>query len=166
MIYSAIVKEAGTDAGTWLVTPQYTTDDGQTALDIVALAADGIEPVAGDVVLCAESINDIVHNKARVFDDNGGANPVIIAIFSALFTTLCDMTIKGKATLGAGTEKMVLGDSTATWAQKVDAAIQALYTWGAGGVAPGPAGGISPFPGTPAAPVWAAANLSANHKLD
>src|SRR4030042_491015 len=44
--------------------------------------------------------------------------------------------------------------------------ISALDAWGATGVPPGPTGGIAPFPGTPAAPVWEAATLSENHKLD
>lgn len=172
MIYSAKVKEEGTDTGTWIVIPAYTRADGQPAPDITALAADGIKPAADDIVLCAESINDFEHNSARSFDDNGGSNPIIIAVFSQLFTTLCDVTIegdakiKGKTELGDGSKKMVLGDDLATWAQKVDAAIQALYTWGQTGVPPGPAGGIAPFPGTPAAPLWQSSNLSSNHKLD
>ena len=47
-----------------------------------------------------------------------------------------------------------------------DAEIAALYAWGATGVAPGPTGGIAPFPGTPAEVNWNSNNLSANHKLD
>ena len=166
MIYSATIKQAGTDTGTWLVTPLYTRDDGQPAPDILALASNGLEPVAGDIVLCAESINPFDHSSVRSFDNNGGACPVIIATFAQLITTLCDVIIKGKATLGAGTYKMVLGDLLATWAQAKDAEIAALYAWAATGVAPGPTGGINPFPGTPAPVNWNSSNLSANHKLD
>lgn len=166
MIYSATIKQAGETTGTWVVTPLYTRVDGLPAPDILALAANGIEPVAGDIVLCAESINPFDHSSVRSFDDNGGSCPIIIATFAELFITLLDIVIKGKATLGAGTYKMVLGDPLATWAQAKDAEIAALYAWGATGVAPGPTGGISPFPGTPAEVNWNANNLSANHKLD
>lgn len=166
MIFSATIKQAGTDARTWVVTPLYTRVDGQPAPDITALAANGLEPVVGDIVLCAESINPFDHSSVRSFDNNGGANPLIIGTFSDLITTLFDVVIKGNVTLGTGSKKMVLGESLAIWAQNVDAAIQALYAWGATGVAPGPTGGISPFPGTPAYTVWDNANLSNNHKLD
>ena len=166
MIYSATIKQAGETAGQWVVTPLYTRVDGLPAPDILALAANGIEPVAGDIVLCAESINPFDHSSVRSFDNNGGSCPVIIATFAELFTTLLDIVIKGKVTLGAGTYKMVLGDPLATWAQAKDAEIAALYAWAATGVAPGPTGGISPFPGTPAEVNWNANNLSANHKLD
>lgn len=166
MIYSATIKQAGEDTATWVVSPLYTRADGKSAPDITALAANGIEPVAGDIVLCTESINPFDHSSVRSFDDNGGACPVIIATFAQLLTTLCDVVIKGKVTLGAGTYKMVLGDSLATWAQAKDAEIAALYAWGATGVAPGPAGGINPFPGVPPETNWASSNLSANHKLD
>jgi len=166
MIYSATVVQAGVDAGTWIVTPAYTQNDGSPAPDIPALAANGIEPVAGDVVLCAEGINPFDHSSVRSYDDNGGANPIIIATFAELFTTLCNMVVKGKMTLGEGTEKMVLGNLLQTWGQAKDAEIAALYAWAATGVAPGPAGGINPFPGTPALVNWDAATLSENHKLD
>ena len=101
MIYSATIKQAGTDVGTWLVAPLYTRVDGQPAPDILALAANGIEPVAGDIVLCAEGINPFDHSSVRSFDNNGGANPLIIATFAQLITTLFDVVIKGKVTLGA-----------------------------------------------------------------
>ena len=166
MIYSATVKQAGTDTGTWIVSPLYTRVDGKPAPDILALAVNGLEPIAGDIVLCAENINPFDNSSVRSFDDNGGANPLIIATFQQLITTLCDIIIKGKVTLGAGTYKMVLGDLLATWAQAKDAEIAALYAWAATGVAPGPTGGINPFPGTPALVNWASGNLSANHKLD
>ena len=166
MIYSATIKQAGETAGTWVVTPLYTRVDGLSAPDIIALAANGIEPVAGDIVLCAESINPFDHSSVRSFDNNGGSCPVIIATFAELFTTLLDIVIKGKVTLGAGTYKMVLGDPLATWAQAKDAEIAALYAWGATGVAPGATGGIAPFPGTPTEVNWNANNLSTKHKLD
>ena len=166
MIYSATIKQAGETAGTWIVTPLYTRVDGLPAPDILALAANGIEPVAGDIVLCAEGINPFDHSSVRSFDNNGGANPLIIATFAELFTTLCNMVVKGKMTLGLGTYKMVLGDPLATWAQAKDAEIAALYAWAATGVAPGPTGGIAPFPGTPAETNWSSDNLSENHKLD
>jgi hypothetical protein len=164
MIYSATIKEAGTTAGTWVVLPKYTNVDAQSAPEILALAADGIVPVAGDTVLCAESINDLLHNSARVYDDNGGANPVIIGVFSQLFTTLCDVHIKGKATLGEGTKKMVLGNELAAWAAAKDAEIAALYAWAKTGT--GAAGSIPPFPGTPAETNWSSGNLSNKHTLD
>ena len=166
MIYSATIKQAGTETGTWLVTPLYTRVDGLVAPDILALAANGLEPVAGDIVLCAEGINPFDHSSVRSFDNNGGANPLIIATFAELFTTLCNMVVKGKMTLGLGTYKMVLGDPLATWAQAKDAEIAALYAWAATGVAPGPTGGIAPFPGTPTETNWSSDNLSENHKLD
>lgn len=166
MIYSATVVQAGEDTGTWIVTPLYTRVDGFPAPDIIALATNGLEPVAGDIVLCAEGINPFDHSSVRSFDDNGGANPLIIATFAQLITTLCDVIVKGNMTLGAGTYKMVLGDPLATWAQGITAALQALYAWGATGVAPGPTGGIAPFPGIPAIPTWESTNLSENHKLD
>ena len=164
MIYSAEVIEAGTDEGTWIVTPAYTRIDGLPAPDIMALAANGIVPVVGDIVLCAEGINPFDHSSVRSFDDNGGANPIIIATFAQLFTTLCDMVVKGKMTLGAGTKKMVLGDALATWAAAKDAEIAALYKWGKTGT--GSVGSIPAFPGTPAETNWSSSNLSSNHKLD
>lgn len=154
MIYSATIKQTGETAGTWIVTPLYTRVDGLPAPDIIALAANGIEPVAGDIVLCAESINPFDHSSVRSFDNNGGSCPVIIATFAELFTTLCDIIIKGKTTLGAGTYKMVLGDPLATWAQSVDTALSTLSA-AVGKVLPA----ITPS-------LWQSTNLSANHKLD
>lgn len=154
MIYSATIKQAGGNTGEWIVTPLYTRVDGQPAPDIIALSACGLEPVAGDIVLCAESINPFDHSSVRSFDNNGGANPIIIATFSELITTLCDVIIKGKVTLGTGSKKMVLGESLATWAQSVDAALTALA---------GAAGSVVP---PIVASAWQSSNLSANHKLD
>jgi hypothetical protein len=166
MIYSAKVVQAGLITGQWVVTPQYTRYDGTIAADITALSADGIKPVAGDFVLCVESINSFDHGTSRIFDDNSGACPIIIAVFSQLLTTTDDVTITGKVTLGTGSKKMVLGNELQTWAQAKDAEIAALYTWAKTGVAPGPTGGIVPFPGTPAETNWNTATLSENHKLD
>jgi len=170
MIYSATVKQAGTETGTWVVSPFYTRNDGKSAPDILALSANHIVPVVNDIVLCAESINPFDHSSVRSFDDNGGSNPVIIATFAELFTTLCDMVVKGKMTLGLGTNKMVLGDPTEIWAKNVDASIKALRTWGATGVAPSGGvvdlGGIAPFPQVPPYVEWSSSNLSQNHKLD
>ena len=76
------------------------------------------------------------------------------------------MTLLGKLKLGDGTYKMLLGEELKAWCQAVDNALNALYNWGATGVAPGPTGGISPFPKTPALVAWSDNNMSSNHKLD
>jgi hypothetical protein len=172
MIYSAKVVQAGSASGQWVVSPQYTRVDGTDAPDQTALAGSGIKPVAGDIVLCADSRNSFDHSAFRIFDNNDGACPIIIAVFSQLLTRdlnlviTGDFTAKGKATLGEGSQKMVLGGDLETWAKAKDAEIAALYTWAATGVAPGPTGGINPFPGTPPETNWNAATLSENHKLD
>ena len=119
MIYSATVIKAGDVQGTWIVSPAYTRNDGQPAPNILALSADSIVPVAGDIVLCAEGINPFDHSSVRSFDNNGGSNPVIIATYAQILETLCDMIIRGKVTLGAGTKKMVLGDTIQTQLQKI-----------------------------------------------
>ena len=166
MIYSATIIKAGDDAGTWIVSPAYTRNDGQPAPDILALSADKIVPAVNDIVLCAEGINPFDHSSVRSFDNNGGSNPIIIATYAQILETLCDMIIRGKVTLGQGSKKMVLGDDLQTWAQAKDSEIAALYAWAATGVAPGPTGGINPFPGTPAETNWNTANLSSKHTLD
>jgi hypothetical protein len=166
MIYCAKVIKSGDDQGTWYVSPAYTRNDGLPAPDILALSSDSIVPAVGDVVLCVEGINPFDHSSVRSFDNNGGSNPVIIATYAQILETLCDMIIRGKVTLGQGTKKMVLGNPLETWAQAKDAELQALYTWAATGIAPGPTGGINPFPGTPALVNWDTNTLSANHKLD
>jgi hypothetical protein len=159
MIYSAEVKSKGTIDNTWIINPIYTRIDGKPAPAIVALSADGIVPQVKDIVLCAESINDIEHNSVKSFDDNRGANPIIIGVFSQLMTTNCDLTVQGKLTLGTGSKKMIRGEDLKVWAQNVDAAIQALYAWGKTVDAP-------PFPGLPAYSQWSDTALSQNHKLD
>jgi len=132
MIYSATVKQQGTGSGEWVVSPAYSRVDGQPAPDITALSANGIVPEVGDIVLCCEGINPFDHSSVRSFDNNHGANPLIIATFEELLTTLCnmiikgDMSVEGKTTLGLGTFKMVLGESLATWAQSVDLALSTI----------------------------------------
>jgi len=172
MIYAAKIVGQGTTAGTFLVTPQYTRIDGVSAPNIEALPINGLVPAIGDVVYCAEGANDFEQSMQLLINDNGGAYPIIFASLAATIEYNINLTIdgnfiaKGKATLGAGGKKMVLGDPTQTWAQAVDAALTALYAWAATGVPPGPAGGITPFPGTPALQPWQTANLSSNHQLD
>jgi hypothetical protein len=166
MIYAAIVRGQGVTVGTYSVAPQYTRVDGTDAPDIEALPINGLIPAAGDVVFCAEGINDFSQSMQMIFNDNGGAFPIIIASLAQILVYSISMQITGKVTLGQGGKKMLLGETVQTWAQKVDAALTALYAWGATGVAPGPTGGISPFPGTPALQPWSTAALSVNHELD
>lgn len=166
MIYAATVNGQGTTAGTYSVTPLYTRIDGQDAPVIDALPVNGLVPAVGDVVYCAEGINDLAQSMQLLINDNGGAYPIIIASIAPSLVYGVDMQITGNVVLGQGGKKMVLGDDLATWAQAVDAALQALYAWGATGVAPGPAGGINPFTGSPALQSWASSNLSQNHSLD
>ena len=172
MIYCAIVVKAGDEAGTWIISPSYTRNDGLQAPNILAIAANGITPSVSDVILCAEGINPFDHSSVRSFDDNGGANPIIIATYEETLSLALNLIIQqnlnvnGKTTLGQGTYKMILGDMLAAWAQAKDAEIQALYIWGATGAPPGPTGGINPFPGVPLLAPWSSGNLSNNHKLD
>jgi hypothetical protein len=166
MIYAATVQGEGVSPGTYLVKPQYTRIDGTDAPNIEALPVSGLVPAVGDEVFCAEGLNDFSQSVQMLFNDNGGAYPLIIASLAQILVYSVAMQITGKVTLGQGGKKMLLGDDVQTWAQKVDAALQALYTWGAGGVAPGPTGGIIPFPGTPALQPWSADALSKNHELD
>ncbi|MCL2154035.1 MAG: hypothetical protein FWH53_00065 [Leptospirales bacterium] len=49
--------------------------------------------------------------------------------------------------IGEGSEPMIKGQSLNQWAATVDAAIAAIITWGATGVAPGGSGGIAPLIG-------------------
>jgi len=167
MIYAAKIKGEGQTAGTYLVTPQYTRVDGTDAPDIEALPVFGLEPETGDMVICAEGINDFSQSMQMIFNDNGGAFPLIIASLAQMlvfsFTT---WQLKGNVKLGEGGKKMLLGDTVQTWAQSVDAALQALYAWGATGVAPGPTGGINPFSQSPALQSWPTDALSVKHELD
>jgi hypothetical protein len=167
MIYAAKVQGRGQTNGTWKVTPQYTRVDGTDAPDIEALPMFGLEPETGDVVFCAEGINDFSQSMQMIFNDNGGAFPLIIAsLEQVLVFSLSTLQIKGKVKLGDGGKKMLLGDTVQTWAQSVDAALQALYAWGATGVAPGVTGGINPFSQSPALQSWPTDALSIKHELD
>ena len=170
MIYAAVVISPGIkNPKAFLVTPQYTRIDGVAALNIEALPVSGLSCLPGDVVFCAEGINDFAQASQIIFNDNGGAYPLIFGTLASPLLLKTDFKLLGKMTLGLGTAKMVLGDSLATWAQAMDAAMTALYAWAATGIPPNPSGlfgGISPFPRTPALTPWSAANLSQNHKLD
>ena len=167
MIYAAKIKGEGQTAGTYLVTPQYTRVDGTDAPDIEALPVFGLEPEPGDMVFCAEGINDFSQSMQMIFNDNGGAFPLIIAsLEQVLVFSFMTLQLKGNVKLGEGGKKMLLGDTVQTWAQSVDAALQALYTWGATGVAPGPTGGINPFSQSPALQSWPTDALSVKHELD
>lgn len=129
MIYAAIVRGEGQTAGTWMVAPQYTRIDGTDAPEIEALALNGLEPETGDVVFCAEGINDFSQSMQMIFNDNGGAFPLIIAsLEQVLVFSLTSMQIKGKVKLGDGGEKMVLGDTIKSQLQKIIDQITQLRT--------------------------------------
>ena len=49
--------------------------------------------------------------------------------------------------LAEAKEAAVLGDSLETWCKGVDSVLHSIITWAAGGVAPGPQGGIAPLAG-------------------
>lgn len=170
MNYAAEILEAGENEGEWLVAPFIIESDGENAVPRVAMSADAIKPEIGDMVFCIESFTDYEFNFQQRVNNPTGANVIIVGVFADILTRdatlkiLKDFYVTGKAALGVASQKMVLGDSLATWAQKVDAALASLYAWGATGTGAG--GSIPPFPGTPAAPVWSPANLSQNHKLD
>jgi hypothetical protein len=167
MIYAAEVISAGIlNPDAFVVQPKYTRIDGVDALTIEALPINGLYPTVGDIVFCAEGINDFDQETQLIINDNGGAYPLIFATLASPIVYKIDMTLLGKMILGEGTEPMVLGDSLKAWCQGIDNALSALYQWAATGVAPGPTGGISPFPGTPALVAWSDDNLSENHKLD
>jgi len=120
MIYAAKVKSEGQTQGTFIVTPQYTRVDGTDAPDIEALPVFGLEPEIGDVVFCAEGINDFSQAMQMIFNDNGGAYPLIIAsLEQVLVFSLSTLQIKGKVKLGDGTDKMILGDTLKTEIQKI-----------------------------------------------
>ena len=163
MIYAATVKSEGTTAGTYLVTPHYTRVDGTNAADIESLPINGLTPANGDIVFCAEGINDFSQSMQMIFNDNGGAFPIRFASLAQQLVFSVAMHITGNVTLGEGGKKMLLGETVQTWAQGVDAALQALYAWGATGAG---SGGIAPFPGVPALQAWNTDALSKNHELD
>jgi len=166
MIYAAKVQGRGQTEGTWKVAPQYTRVDGTDAPEIEAFALNGLEPEIGDTVFCAEGINDFSQSMQMIFNDNGGAFPLIFASLAQTLVYSMAMHLTGKIRLGQGGKKMLLGETVQTWAQSVDAALQALYAWGATGVAPGPTGGINPFSQSPALQSWPTDALSVNHELD
>lgn len=63
-----------------------------------------------------------------------------------------------------GSEPFVRGNELKTWAQDVDAKIQALLTWAGTGQAPGPSGGIAPLQGVNP-PEFADTILSEEYKM-
>ena len=166
MIYAAKVQGKGQTEGTWKVAPQYTRVDGTDAPEIEAFSLNGLEPQTGDTVFCAEGINDFSQSMQMIFNDNGGAFPLIFASLAQTLVYSMAMHLTGKIQLGRGGKKMLLGETVQTWAQSVDAALQALYAWGASGVEPGPTGDINPFSQTPALQSWPTDALSVNHELD
>ena len=163
MIYAATAHGKGTTEGTYIVTPHYSRIDGTDAPNIEALPINGLTPAEGDIVFCAETINDFSQSMQMIFNDNGGAYPIIFASLAQLLVFSVAMQITGKVTLGQGGKKMLLGETVQTWAQSVDAALSALYTWGATGAG---SGGIAPFPQVPALSPWSTDALSKNHTLD
>lgn len=170
MIYAATVVSPGVlNPLAYIVLPAYTRTDGLDAIQIEALPISGLYPLPGDVVFCAEGINDFFQTPQALINDNGGAFPLIFGTLASPLLLKTDMQLLGKMTLGLGLFKMVIGDNAAAWAKGVDASLAALYTWAATGLPPGGGGtgGIVPFPGTPAPVPWVdATNLSQNHTLD
>lgn len=177
-VFSATVVSAADDAGQWIVQPHVIELNGDDAPEMPALAGSSIKPAIGDIVLCVTSRNNYEHVLQNRANRSTGANLIIVAVFSDELTTDAivnitqtlrvggDFELTGNATLGAGTQKMVLGESLQTTIEAMIAALNALYAWGATGVAPGPTGGIAPFPGAPPVPSWNSATLSTHHKLD
>lgn len=119
MIYAATVKGEGATAGTYLVKPHYTRVDGTDAPDIEALPVDGLVPETDDVVFCIEGVNDFSQAIQMIFNDNGGAFPLIIASLAQALVYAIDLQIQGKVKLGDGGKKMVLGDTIKTEVQKI-----------------------------------------------
>ncbi len=162
--FSAEVIKAGDDEGTWVVRPRITEVDAQNAIDLVALAATTIKPEIGDVVFCVETRNNYDHDAQQRINDPMGAYLVIVGTFAEI------VNFSGEVVLGAGTYKMVLGEKLGAWAAKVDASINALYSYLQSVQAPpGVLGGplVPVFPGTPTPGAWVNAdNLSQRNKLD
>lgn len=183
-VYTGTVVKAGDKPGIFIVQPHRVRVDAQDAPEIPALAADGIKPPDKSLVLCIESVNAFNHEAAMDWNDNGGACPIIIAQFSAelirdailhVLQNLIvdgsgligvDLAVKGKASLGAATKHMVLGEPTATWAQKVDASIAAVNNYLEIANAPPGGGPLTPVFTPPSPPTWEGSNLSTKHKLD
>lgn len=128
MIYAATVKSEGQTQGTYLVTPLYTRVDGTAAPDIEAFPVNGLEPEIGDTVFCAEGLNDFSQSMQMIFNDNGGAFPLIIASLAQTLVYAVAMQITGQVQLGDGTDKMVLGDTLKTEIQKIIDQITQLRT--------------------------------------
>jgi hypothetical protein len=171
MIYAATIVSAGIiNPDAFVVKPQYTRIDGTDALNIEALPLNGLFPTVGDIVFCAEGINDFEQSMQLLINKNGGAFPLIFASLASPIIFKVDMTLLGKMKLGGGTYKMLLGEELKAWCQAVDNALTALYQWAATGTpasgGSSDTGGIPPFPGTPALVAWSDNNLSNNHKLD
>lgn len=163
MNYAAEVIKAGDNPGEWIVQPFITETDGKDAAKRSAFSADSIKPAIGNYVFCIESWNNSEFEFQQRINDPSGANVVIVGVFAdeltrdATLNILKNLNVKGKAALGAATQKMVLGDNLATYAAKIDAAFAAINSWGAGVTPP-----LPPL----VLPVWSPTNLSQNHKLD
>lgn len=171
MIYAAEIISAGIiNPDAFVVQPKYTRIDGIDALEIEALPISGLFPSVGDIVFCAEGINDFEQSVQQIINKDGGAFPLIFASLASPIIYQIDMTLLGKLILGEGTYAMLLGEKMKAWCEAVDNALTALYNWAATGTPPsgGPTdtGGIPPFPGTPALVAWSDDNMSSNHKLD
>lgn len=162
--FSAEVIEAGDDAGTWVVRPRVIEADAGQAIDMIALAADTLKPVVGDVVFCVETRNDYEHANQQRINDPMGSYLIIVGTFAEI------VNFSGEIVLGAGTYKMVLGEKLGAWAAKVDASINSLYSYLQSVEAPpGALGGplVPVFTGTPTPGAWVNAdNLSQRNKLD
>lgn len=179
-VFSATVLRAGDVDGQWIVQPHVIEVNGEDAPEMPALAGDAIKPADGNIVLCVTSRNNYDHVLQNRANRSTGANLIIVAVFSDELTrdailnitkTLNvggDFNLTGDATLGLGTQKMVLGESLAAWAAAVDAAIVTLNAnivilnaWGllVAPPLPTPLAPLIPFPFLPT-------NLSQRHKLD
>lgn len=162
--FSAEVIKKGDDAGTWLVRPRTIEVTSKNAADLVALAATTLKPAVGDVVFCVETRNAYDHEAQQRINNPMGALIIIVGVFSKI------VNFSGEIVLGEGTYKMVLGEKLGAWAAKVDASINALYSYLQSVQAPpGTLGGplVPVFPGTPTPGAWVNAdNLSQRNKLD
>jgi hypothetical protein len=156
MIYAAEVISTGIiNPDAFVVQPKYTRIDGVDALTIEALPINGLFPSVGDIVFCAEGINDFEQSMQLLINKNGGAFPLIFATLVSPIVYKIDMTLLGKMKLGEGTEPMVLGESLKAWCQAVDTAL---------GIIQAAAG--SDYVPTITASQWQDSNLSENHTLD
>lgn len=121
--FSAEVIEAGEDEGTWLVRPRTIEVTAENAVDLIALAATTLKPAVGDVVFCVETRNNYEHEPQQRINNPMGALIIIVGVFSEI------VNFSGEIVLGEGTYKMVLGEKLGAWAAKVDASINALYSY-------------------------------------